>query len=119
HPVDGPGRRAGACCGFVHHLGHPGDALHRGRVRAEDNGATRFDRDENLVDRRRGGVGRGHDRGGDAEGPGAFDDARAFGPRGRGIAWTETSSPTRRAAAAPASVAAFTAPTSPRTSTVT
>ena len=34
---------------------------------------------------------------------------------GRGMTWTETSSPTRRAAAAPASVAAFTAPTSPRT----
>src|SRR5580700_7440875 len=38
---------------------------------------------------------------------------------GRGITCTETSSPTRRAAAAPASVAAFTAPTSPRTITVT
>ena len=35
------------------------------------------------------------------------------------MTWTETSSPTRRAAAAPASVDAFTAPTSPRTSTVT
>src|SRR5262245_19478422 len=35
------------------------------------------------------------------------------------MTWTETSSPTRRAAAAPASVAAFTAPTSPRTITVT
>ena len=34
---------------------------------------------------------------------------------GRGITCTETSSPTRRAAAAPASVAALTAPTSPRT----
>src|SRR5574337_1112708 len=38
---------------------------------------------------------------------------------GRGITWTETSSPTRCAAAAPASVAALTAPTSPRTITVT
>src|SRR6478672_7628443 len=38
---------------------------------------------------------------------------------GRGITCTDTSSPTRRAAAAPASVAAFTAPTSPRTRTVT
>ena len=38
---------------------------------------------------------------------------------GRGMTWTETSSPTRRAAAAPASVAALTAPTSPRTITVT
>src|SRR5207247_7862091 len=38
---------------------------------------------------------------------------------GRGITCTDTSSPTRRAAAAPASVAAFTAPTSPRTITVT
>src|SRR5262249_13624046 len=38
---------------------------------------------------------------------------------GRGITWTETSSPTRRAAAAPASVAALTAATSPRTSAVT
>src|SRR5260370_24607909 len=38
---------------------------------------------------------------------------------GRGMTCTETSSPTRRAAAAPASVAAFTAPTSPRTITVT
>src|SRR5581483_9032294 len=38
---------------------------------------------------------------------------------GRGMTWTDTSSPTRRAAAAPASVAAFTAPTSPRTMTVT
>src|SRR5436190_1454650 len=38
---------------------------------------------------------------------------------GRGITWTDTSSPTRRAAAAPASVAAFTAATSPRTIAVT
>src|SRR5262249_34278094 len=38
---------------------------------------------------------------------------------GRGMTWTETSSPTRRAAAAPASVAAFTAATSPRTIAVT
>src|SRR5262249_16800480 len=38
---------------------------------------------------------------------------------GRGITWTETSSPTRRAAAAPASVAALTAATSPRTMAVT
>src|SRR5262249_23851152 len=38
---------------------------------------------------------------------------------GRGITWTPTSSPTRRAAAAPASVAAFTDPTSPRTIAVT
>ena len=38
---------------------------------------------------------------------------------GRGMTCTETSSPTRLAAAAPASVADFTAPTSPRTITVT
>src|SRR5262245_35374805 len=38
---------------------------------------------------------------------------------GRGITWTLISSPTRRAAAAPASVAAFTAATSPRTIAVT
>src|SRR5579859_2592273 len=38
---------------------------------------------------------------------------------GRGMTWTETSSTTRLAAAAPASVAAFTAPTSPRTITAT
>ena len=38
---------------------------------------------------------------------------------GRGMTWTETSSPTRRAAAAPASVAALTAATSPRTIAVT
>src|SRR4029453_3293086 len=38
---------------------------------------------------------------------------------GRGITCTDTSSPTRRAAAAPASVAAFTAATSPRTMAVT
>src|SRR5262249_30149864 len=38
---------------------------------------------------------------------------------GRGITCTETSSPTRRAAAAPASVAAFTPATSPRTIAVT
>ena len=35
------------------------------------------------------------------------------------MTWTPTSSPTRRAAAAPASVAAFTEPTSPRTIAVT
>src|SRR6266571_8246368 len=40
-------------------------------------------------------------------------------PCGRGITWTLTNSPTRRAAAAPASVAAFTAATSPRTMAVT
>src|SRR5690606_5542729 len=38
-------------------------------------------------------------------------------PCGRGMTWTETRSPTRLAAAAPASVAALTAPTSPRTIT--
>src|SRR5271166_5370393 len=38
---------------------------------------------------------------------------------GRGITWTEMTSPTLPAAAAPASVAALTAPTSPRTITVT
>src|SRR5688500_201230 len=38
---------------------------------------------------------------------------------GRGITCTDASSPTRLAAAAPASVAALTAPTSPRTITVT
>ncbi len=38
---------------------------------------------------------------------------------GRGMTCTPTSSPTRRAAAAPASVAAFTEPTSPRTIAVT
>ncbi|EAL10486.1 conserved hypothetical protein [Listeria monocytogenes str. 4b H7858] len=38
---------------------------------------------------------------------------------GRGITWIDCTSPTLRAAAAPASVAAFTAPTSPRTITVT
>src|SRR6202795_3394769 len=38
---------------------------------------------------------------------------------GLGMTCTETSSPTRRAAAAPASVAALTAATSPRTITVT
>src|SRR5438128_7335527 len=40
-------------------------------------------------------------------------------PCGRGITCTLTNSPTRRAAAAPASVAAFTAATSPRTMAVT
>src|SRR5262245_18418811 len=38
---------------------------------------------------------------------------------GRGMTWTLINSPTRRAAAAPASVAAFTAATSPRTMAVT
>src|SRR5204863_7893487 len=38
---------------------------------------------------------------------------------GRGMTCTDTSSPTRRAAAAPASVAALTAATSPRTMAVT
>ena len=38
---------------------------------------------------------------------------------GLGITWTESNSPTLCAAAAPASVAAFTAPTSPLTRTVT
>src|SRR5882724_1740758 len=38
---------------------------------------------------------------------------------GRGMTWTDTTSPILPAAAAPASVAAFTAPTSPRTITVT
>src|SRR5438132_8803759 len=40
-------------------------------------------------------------------------------PWGRGMTCTLTNSPTRRAAAAPASVAAFTAATSPRTIAVT
>src|SRR3989440_12459197 len=40
-------------------------------------------------------------------------------PCGRGITCTLTNSPTRRAAAAPASVAALTAATSPRTIAVT
>ena len=38
---------------------------------------------------------------------------------GRGITWTATTVPTRRPAAAPASTAALTAPTSPRTIAVT
>ena len=38
---------------------------------------------------------------------------------GRGITWTLTTSPSLAAAAAPASVAAFTAATSPRTKAVT
>src|SRR5262249_46747149 len=38
---------------------------------------------------------------------------------GRGMPWTDRSSPPRRPAAAPASVAAFTAATSPRTIAVT
>src|SRR5687767_8410263 len=62
-----------------------------------------------------------------ADNPG-YDHARAWFvigiasstlPCGRGITCTLTSSPTRRAAAAPASVAAFTAATSPRTIAVT
>src|SRR5262249_16280366 len=43
---------------------------------------------------------------------------RSRSSAGRGITCTAISSPTRFAAAAPASVAALTAPTSPRTSTV-
>ena len=50
---------------------------------------------------------------------GPFGRIRSTSACGRGMTWTETSSPTRRAAAAPASVAALTAPTSPRTMTVT
>src|SRR5258708_1399888 len=46
---------------------------------------------------------------------GAFGRTFSTSAWGRGITCTETSSPTRRAAAAPASVAAFTAPTSPAT----
>ena len=48
-----------------------------------------------------------------------FGSTRSTSPCGLGMTCTEMSSPTRRAAAAPASVAAFTAPTSPRISTVT
>ena len=50
---------------------------------------------------------------------GLHTDEVATSPCGRGMTWTLMSSPTRRAAAAPASVAALTAPTSPRTKIVT
>src|SRR5688500_9558494 len=49
----------------------------------------------------------------------ALGRIRSTSACGLGMTWTDMSSPTRRAAAAPASVAALTAPTSPRTSTVT
>ena len=51
-------------------------------------------------------------RGRDCRELGLGKDAFDLGVR-PGMTWTEISSPTRRAAAAPASVAAFTAPTSP------
>src|SRR5581483_8658622 len=236
HPADRTGRGAGAPRRLVEYFCHARDALDGGGMGAENDRAPRLDRDEDLVDGRRGGIGRGHDGRHDAERlrnldhspvlvasddadrlhwpdelvdllrgeevlldlvgdhaeAGFFDrqprerlrvSGRRVGHRGddgvdaslvelgelqpgvlcaarerprfrdgsevavrrgggrahgrglspaawagrifstsacgRGMTWTETSSPTRRAAAAPASVAALTAPTSPRTITVT
>ena len=235
HPVDRAFRRAGLARGVGHHFGDARDAARGRRVRADHDRAARFERDQDLVDRRRRRVRGRDDRGDHPEGLGNLDDlallvarddadrahrtdervdllgreevllnlvgddavgrffdrkprellgarARRRGHRvddavdlflaefrergrrrfgalrelpgflngreiaigrsghwrrtydalaplfgstrstsawGRGMTCTETSSPTRRAAAAPASVAAFTAPTSPRASTVT
>ena len=78
HPVDRARWRAGAAGGLVHHLGDARDALHRRRMRAEDDGAARLDRDQDLVDGGRGRVGRRHDGGDDAERLGDLDDAGVF-----------------------------------------
>ena len=76
-----PWRRAGAQRGLVHHLGDARDALHGRRMRAQDDGAARLDRDQDLVDRGRGGIGRRHDGGDDAERLGDLDDALVLVPR--------------------------------------
>jgi hypothetical protein len=75
HPVDRTGRRAGAPRRFFHHFGDSSDAPHRRRMRAEHDRASCFERDQNLVDRRRRGIGGRHDRGDDAERLRDFDDA--------------------------------------------
>ena len=81
HPVDGAGWRAGAACRLIHHLGDARDAFHRRRVRAEHDGASRFDGNQDLVDRRRRRVGGRDDGGDDAERLGDFDDALVIVPR--------------------------------------
>ena len=75
HPVDATGRSAGAARRLVHHLRDARDALDGRRMRAEHDGAARLQRDQDFVDRRRGGVGRRHDRRDDAERLGDLDDA--------------------------------------------
>ena len=75
HPTDRAGGRAGGSRGFVHHLRDPRDAFHRGRMRAEDNRATRFQRDQDFVNGRRGRVRGRHDGRHDTEGLRDLDDA--------------------------------------------
>ena len=49
-------------------------------MRTDDDGASRLQRDENLVDRGRRRIGRRHDRGDDAERLGDLDDLAIFEP---------------------------------------
>jgi hypothetical protein len=61
HPADGAVGDAGLPGRGRHDLGDPGDTARRGGVRADDDGAAGLERDQNLVDGRRGRVGRGDD----------------------------------------------------------
>ena len=54
--------------------GHLDDALRRGGMRTDDDGASRLEGNQNLVDRRGSGVGRGRDRRDHTEGIGDFHD---------------------------------------------
>ena len=81
HPVDRAGWRASPAGRLVHHLGDARDALDRGRVRAQHDRAAGLDRNQDLVDRRRRGVGRRDDGGDDAERFRDLDDADVVVPR--------------------------------------
>ena len=68
HPRHGALGCAGPSGRLLEHLGDASDAPHRRWMRAQHDRAPGLERDEDLVDRRRGGVGRRDDRGDDTKG---------------------------------------------------
>ena len=74
HPPDAAGRRAGPLRRLRHDLDRSGDAARRGRMRADDDGAARLQRDQHLIDRGGRRVGRRDDGRDDAERLGDLDD---------------------------------------------
>src|SRR5204862_7272905 len=77
-PTNGALRSARADRRVVHDLRYSRNALDRGRMRAEDDGTARFERNQNFVDRRGGRVGRRHHGRDDAEWLGDFNHALVF-----------------------------------------
>ena len=80
HPVDRARGRSGAACRVLDHLCDSRDAFHRRWVRAQDNRATSFERDEDLVDGGGGRIGRRNDGGHDTKRLGDLDHAPILVP---------------------------------------